>query len=78
MSLSEALQSQRARKGPPCSVGVILACLGSDDRNALEAALHDPTKTTRMIVNACATEGIALSHPAAARHRRGDCLCGAV
>jgi hypothetical protein len=78
MSLRDALTQAHitAKKGPPCSVGVIIEQLSPDDVAALNAALSDHAITGRAITAALTSEGHKVRDHAVNRHRRGLCMCG--
>jgi hypothetical protein len=78
MSLRESLQTQaqRIKKGPPCSIGIIIEQLPEDDAEALQQAFHDPYVTGRAITAALRAEGYSARDYNVNRHRRGLCLCG--
>jgi hypothetical protein len=68
-------QAKAARKGPPCTVGLLLSFMTGDDRAALEAALADESIESRTIWRVLVEEGHEISDTPIARHRRGMCLC---
>ena len=68
-------QAKTARKGPPCTVGLLLSFMTGDDRAALEAALGDESIESRTIWRVLVEEGHEISDTPIARHRRGMCLC---
>jgi hypothetical protein len=78
MSLRDAIAQAdiTAKKGPPCSVGVIINQLSPDDLVALNDALADLTITGRAITAALTAEGYKVRDYAVNRHRRGICMCG--
>jgi hypothetical protein len=76
-NFSEQLQAQRsAKKGPPCTISVILSELDKDDRSALVAALTDKTVEHTAIYKVLTRNGFRVSIHTVQRHRRGECLCG--
>ena len=68
-------QAKTAQKGPPCTVGLLLAFMTADDRAALIAALDDPSIQSRTIWRVLVEEGHEISDTPIGRHRRGMCLC---
>jgi len=78
VSLSEALQNpQKAQNGLPCTVGVLLKGLDSADKEALLAALGDPSvQGTWLARQITENVGVNMKGVTIQRHRRGDCLCG--
>lgn len=80
MNLQQALATiEPTRYGSACTVSVILAELGDDDREALKAALDNPKITTRGIAQALAAIGHEVGVGTLARHRRradgAGCRC---
>lgn len=65
----------RLRKGPPCTVSVILDQLDSDDRDALQTALNDRLVGTATIFRVLTGNGFQVGLNAVQRHRRGECAC---
>jgi hypothetical protein len=82
MSLAAALEAtQPKRKGPPCSIGVLLSPngpLSDEDRATLAAYLADGTFEHSRIVDALTAEGHKVGENAVSRHRRRRCLCEVV
>lgn len=75
-NLSTHLRDQRRpRKGPPCSISLIVAALGDDDRRALLDALDDPSVSSSTIWRALRANGIEVALTTIQRHRRKECLC---
>lgn len=69
---------RRTRKGPPCSVGLLLGLLDPDEAEALEGWMRGPMESTE-IAERVMSEGYAdIAGTTFARHRRGGCLCGKV
>ena len=78
-SLSAQLQEGRQlRKGPPCTISVILAGLDKDDRTALVEALTNPLISHTSIYRVLTGNGFRVNIHTVQRHRRGECLCGTV
>ncbi len=79
MSLAAALQSgpPPTRKGPRCSVGVILDSLPDQDSQALQDALDARHRwTAEQIAELIRTEvKTRIMGQTVARHRRGACSC---
>jgi hypothetical protein len=82
MSLAAALEAaQPKRKGPPCSIGVLLSPngpLSDKDRATLSAALADGTVEHSRLAEALTAEGHKVGENAVSRHRRRRCLCEVV
>ena len=70
-------EMSRRRKGPPCSISVILAALDKDDRTALVEALTDATIEHTAIRRVLADNGFRVNINTVQRHRRRECLCDA-
>lgn len=77
--LDDALGAQdKVRKGPPCSVGLLLAALDDEERVAVIAALADKGRSKRQL-----SEAIRIAYKydirdhTLNRHRRGQCKCAA-
>lgn len=76
MSLAERLRNVSAeRKGPPCTIRVLLDGMTKEDKQALTEVLADPTVQSRAIWRALVAEGYEVSDSPVARHRKGLCLC---
>ena len=75
MSLSAALQAHKVRpaKGPRCATCRVILQLDAKDRDALAAALADPSFTSVAISAALRAEGYDVAPQPLQRHRRGDC-----
>lgn len=58
-----------------CRVAVILDDLGPDDRDALTAALSEPSVSTFRIANALRQNGVIVAQDSVMKHRRGACNC---
>jgi len=78
MSLAAALsrESAPARRGSPCTVGLLLADLSDDDARELRGALASGMQHAA-IVRALTSEGHKFIASTIARHRRGECACDA-
>lgn len=68
-------QAKTSRKGPPCTVGLLLEFMSDDDRTALVAALADPSIESRTIWRVLIDEGHEISDTPIGRHRNGVCQC---
>lgn len=64
------------RKGPPCTMSVILDDLQGNDKEALVAALNDTTVMHSTIYRVLTKNGFPVSLNTVQRHRRGECRCG--
>lgn len=76
MGLADALHREKdegIRKGPICSVCLLLLTLGESDRAALTAALDDPTLAHTQISRALKAEGYSVLPVTIGRHRKMDC-----
>ena len=75
--LDDALDAQGAvRKGPPCSVGTLLATLDNEERTALNAALANPTRSKRHLSEAIsAAYQVRIQDHTLNRHKRKQCRC---
>ena len=75
MTLAAALQAHKAApvKGPRCATCRVMAELDAKDRDALAAALADPSFTSVAISAALRAEGYDVAPQPLQRHRRGDC-----
>ncbi|MFZ5863028.1 MAG: hypothetical protein ACOYXR_09340 [Nitrospirota bacterium] len=76
MALTAQDFEHRPRKGPPCSMSVILAALSDKDRDVLLAALQDRTVTNPQISRVLEREGHNIAAHTIGNHRRGSCSCG--
>jgi len=75
-SLAEAFATApRTRKGPTCGVGVVLARMPDDDRQALLEAMADETATAPWLAKILQANGYALTSCQLQRHRRKECRC---
>ena len=78
MSLAEALAAgpTAVRKGPRCSIGILMAGMSRDDRAALNSAFDDPEWTSTSIGKMLDEHaGFKCSPHTVQRHRRGECTC---
>lgn len=80
MALADRLASQpETRNGLPCSVGVLLDTLPSDEADALRTMLGTPEKrgwNAGDIYDALVAEGHKVGLQTINRHRGGKCRCG--
>ena len=75
-SLADALATAQARKpGPRCTVAIVLDALPPADRDALRAAIADPSLSAERIAQACRNAGVPLGSSPLMRHRRNGCSC---
>ena len=65
------------RKGPPCSMGVILDALTDDERAQMLEAFDDKAITGAVIADVLSRHGHKITGPTVIRHRQGRCACGA-
>lgn len=79
--LGEIEAATPVRRGPPCTVGMVLASLPLDDRHDLTVALGDKDafgeyrhRGTK-IAEALRKRNILLNAETIQRHRRGLCRC---
>ncbi len=76
-SLLDEIQTEnRVRKGPLCTVKLILADLPSEDVDGLNQAMADPEVKTTAIRRALVARGFQIGDTSIARHRKGECFCG--
>lgn len=76
MSLREQIESETTiKKGPTCSVALLLTDLNDDDAAALIDALADPKVPGTAIERALLKEGHRMPAYNLQRHRRGLCSC---
>lgn len=74
MTLQAALEANRVTvKGPTCSMCALFTVLKADDAKALQAALDDPSFTSRGISRALKAEGHSIADGTVNRHRKADC-----
>ena len=76
MSLRDQIAAESTiKKGPPCSVALLLSELKGDDRQAVIEALGDPKVPATAIDRALLKEGHRVGSNSLQRHRRGECSC---
>jgi len=75
--LAAALEAATAtRKGPQCGVAALLAYVDQDEREALVAALADPTRNRRVLSEAIKNAyKVDITQETLARHMRSHCKC---
>lgn len=77
MSLRETINTTCfVKKGPTCSMELVIKVLDDDDVLALVGALNNPQITGRAIAQALRIEGHNVRDATVQRHRRGLCQCG--
>lgn len=74
-ALAEAIAARVQPGGPTCTLGLIIALLGDDDRGDLEAALASPFIPATAIGAGLRTLGHDVKDSTVQRHRRGGCGC---
>ena len=76
MSLRDQIAAQSTiKRGPTCSVSLLLADLNDEDREALTEAIADPKVPGTAIERALLKEGHRMPAHNIQRHRRGMCSC---
>ncbi len=76
-SLLDEIQTEnRVRKGPLCTVRLILEDLTAEDVDGLNQAMADLEVKTTAIRRALVARGFQVGDTSIARHRKGECLCG--
>jgi hypothetical protein len=73
MSLADTLATRRSNVG--CGMRKVLASLPPKDRDALLAALDDPSYSGAVLSRMLREEGVMVSDFTIRRHRRTDCSC---
>lgn len=75
MSFTDALTKEQAtyRKGPSCTVGIVLAT--SPESDSIRAAIADEAIPGTVISRALGQTGAKVKAEAVQRHRRGACGC---
>lgn len=64
------------RRGPQCTVSVILDKLATPDREELATVLADDSVSSQIVSQGIlAAFSLKVSQHTIGRHRRGDCLC---
>lgn len=76
MSLRDQIVAENhVKKGPTCSVKILLNDLDAEDRQALAEALEDEKIAGTAIERALLKEGHRMAAHNIQRHRRGMCSC---
>ncbi|HEY7824551.1 MAG TPA: hypothetical protein VIG24_17045 [Acidimicrobiia bacterium] len=76
MSLRDQIAAETTiKKGPTCSVSLLLADLNDEDRKALSEAIADTKVPGTAIERALLKEGHRMPAYNIQRHRRGMCSC---
>ena len=76
-SLLDEIQTEnRVRKGPLCTVKLILGELSPEDATGLNQAMADLEVKTTAIRRALVARGFQIGDTSIARHRKGECFCG--
>lgn len=73
MALADVPLGAPRKKGPPCSVCLLLAALDDNDRARLEGWLSDPTIRYQAIERELRPRGYPVAAFSYSRHARGDC-----
>lgn len=74
-SLLEEVAAARPRKGPPCTVAVILEALNDKDAADLRTLLRDKSVFSSTIATVLERRGHLVGDSSLQRHRRGKCEC---
>lgn len=79
MSSLESLAdpNYRPRKGPECSISIMLRQMDDETAALAIAAMSNPYAGSTSIVDAITERGHKVSRAAMQRHRRGECRCEA-
>lgn len=76
MSLADTLtDAQKARRGPGCSLGLLLPLLDDRDRDGLLEALSSALVESTAIARSLQAHGHDISSQTVSRHRRHVCKC---
>lgn len=75
MSLLDEIRRERIKKGPACTVSVLLTKLEKSDAADLQAALDDAGISATIIAKVLSERGERISVEALRRHRRKMCGC---
>lgn len=77
-SILDAIAAEQAafRKGPTCSVGLMLDGLSDDERDDVASALDDPAIPYTVLSRGLAKAGHKIGPESIKRHRKGECACG--
>ena len=75
MGFTDALQQATQKRGPECSVAVLLNTVDKSEAAAIRAALADKTIGPTVIVRALGAIGHKFTRSTIARHRNRECSC---
>lgn len=70
-----ASEAARIRRGPPCSIDLLLRTMAPADADELRTAMDDPLVYSTALARVLRKRGHEVGHYALQRHRRGDCSC---
>lgn len=65
----------RPRRGPNCSIALIVSTLDPDTAELFHAAMDNPYAPGTEIAKAMAERGYQMPAHSLQRHRRGECRC---
>lgn len=71
----EEIRQSSPRKGPACSMGIILRSINGDQAKALNAAMSDVDIQSGAIAKWLGKQGFDCKSHTIARHRRKECRC---
>jgi hypothetical protein len=74
--LADIYEHNSVRRGPLCSVGLVIDALPKADQEDLRTALLDKNVKSTAIIKALRLRDIILADSTVNRHRRGLCACG--
>lgn len=74
-NILDEIRGASAKKGPQCSVTAILGAIGAEKRDAMLAALGDPSIDSGAISKWLLKNGYDAKPHTLARHRRKECRC---
>jgi hypothetical protein len=69
------MKADEIRKGPPCSVDIMLANLSAEDKKDFDDACADPTIASSTIARVLSRRGHTIRQEAIRRHRKKECRC---
>lgn len=75
-SLLDRARALQARKGPPCTLRVLLESLDATERADLEAVVADGAINATTIAALLREDGRPIGEDTIRRHRTGRCACG--
>lgn len=70
------IRAYNSRRGPRCSVAVLMNSAPPLIADKVQRALEDPSLQTKAISRWLNDQGYEMSHWQMQYHRRGDCSCG--